>query len=170
MIMMKPFFVINFVFFQVSWLIAAFYSDYAALLIIALLVVHFWLSPTRRLDSQILLMGLVGIVVDQCLISANVFSVGQSIIPWWLVMLWLFLSLCLNHSLGWLRNLRAWQVALIGTVFGTLSYIAALNLGVLTTTLTTLEFVIIEMSIWFLLLPMMVKFAKVIQLNSKKRQ
>lgn len=161
--MMKLFFVINVVFFQASWLLAAFFQDYAALLILVLLIIHFLMSPTRRLDSKILLMGLLGIVVDQCLISVDVFAVGQSIIPSWLVMLWLYFSLCLNHSLGWLRNLRYWQVALLGSVLGTLSYVAALNLDVITTTLTQQQFVMIEILVWFVLLPIMVKFANVVQ-------
>lgn len=167
MLMMKSFLIINVVLFQTCWLVAAFYPDYAAIVITALLIMHFVITPTRRLDTKILLMGLLGAGIDQALISLNVINVNQPVIPLWLVTLWLFLSVCLNHSLGWLTKFKTWQVALIGSVFGTLSYVTALNLGAFTTSLPFYQFVIIEIVIWFVLLPTMVKFHRVI--NSPKQ-
>lgn len=165
--MMKPFLIINVVLFQTCWLVAAFYSDYAALVITVLLILHFVITPTRRLDSKILLMGLLGAGIDQALISLNVINVNQPFIPLWLVTLWLFLSVCLNHSLAWLVKLKTWQVAFLGSTFGTLSYIAALNLGAFTTSLPFYQFVIIEILVWFALLPIMVKFHQFINASNR---
>jgi len=167
MLSMKPFLIINVVLFQTCWLVAAFYPEYAALVITALLLLHFGITPTRRLDFKILLMGLLGCVIDQTLISFNVINVEQSTIPLWLVTLWLFLSVCLNHSLAWLARFRTWQVAILGSVFGTLSYVAALNIGAFTTPLPFYQFVIIEILVWFLLLPIMIKFKRVIHSPKK---
>jgi len=159
---MKPFLIINIGLFQTCWLVAAFYPNYAALVITTLLLLHFVITPTRRLDAKILLMGLLGCVVDQSLISLNIINVNQPFIPLWLVTLWLFLSVCLNHSLAWLSRFRTWQVAVLGSVFGTLSYVAALNLDAFTTSLDFYQFVIIEILVWFVLLPVMVTFKRVI--------
>lgn len=100
-----------------------------------------------------MLLAVIGIAVDQLLISTSVLSVGQSIIPVWLVLLWVVFCLSLNHSLRWLVVMNKGLVSLIGASFGSLSYIAAWRLGALSTPLTWQAFWLLEMAIWAVLMP-----------------
>lgn len=158
--MNKPFLLINFGLFQASWWAAALWNQYASALIACFIAIHFLLSPTRRSDAQLLLVAALGMSVDQCLAMLGVLEFEQAYIPLWLVLLWGSFALCLHHSCRWLNKLKLWQVALLGGIFGSLSYVAAINLGVFTTTLTTWQFVLIDGACWLVLLPAMVIWAK----------
>lgn len=160
--MMSRFLVINFILFQASWFMAAFYSQHAAIFILSVVILHFMITPTRGLDTRVLLVGVLGILADQLLIMFGVIDVGQPFIPLWLLMLWLMFSICLNHSLAWLQQLSLYWVAGIGAVFGTLSYVAALNFGAINTAVTKIEFVFIEVLVWLLLLPLMIFSVKAV--------
>ena len=101
---MKLFSVINFVIFQLCWFIAATYQESGALMLLVLLCIHFVLSPSKKVDLEILPIALVGIVVDQLLISLQILQLPQGdetplMIPFWLIFLWCSLTWCFNHSL-----------------------------------------------------------------------
>lgn len=151
---MRLFFLTNAISFQACWWIAALYTQQAALAMIVLLLIHFGLSPSKKLDSKIILLAVMGIAIDQLLISTLVLSVGQSIVPLWLALLWAKFCVSLNHSLRWLVTMNKWLVSLIGALFGSLSYIAAWRLGALSTPLTWQAFLLIEMALWALLMPL----------------
>lgn len=119
----------------------------------AALILHLALSPTKLDDLKLLPLALIGIVVDQLLISFGVIEVKQSMIPIWLVLLWIIVTWSLNHSLSWLSNIKLWQVAVLGAVLGATSYLAAIELGAISTPLTLTVFTMIEAIIWCGLLP-----------------
>lgn len=116
-------------------------------------MLHLALSPTKLDDLKLLPLALIGIVVDQLLISFGVIDVKQSMIPIWLVLLWIILTWSLNHSLSWLGNIKLWQVAVLGGVLGATSYLVAIELGAISTSLTLTVFTMIEAIIWCCLLP-----------------
>lgn len=159
---MKLFLVINFVVFQLCWFLAATYQDNSVLIILGLLCIHFFFSPTKSADIEVLPIALVGIVVDQLLISLHIIQLPESstsplIIPLWLMLLWCSFSWCFNHSLKWLIKLSSAKTAILGGVLGTLSYTIALQLNVFNTALPTLYFVLVLAVTWALLLPFFVR-------------
>ena len=128
-----------------------------------LLVIHFIFSPCKRNDTKLLLLALIGAFVDQALLMLNIIeftdSTGQylTIIPSWLVLLWISLVLCFNHSLAWLTQRPWWQLAIIGAISGPLSYYGGLTFGAFTTNVTTFEFIATYALIWLVLLPVLVE-------------
>lgn len=163
--------IINAALFQLCWWSAALFSQRAVLIMSATLILHLALSPTKLDDLKLLPLALIGIVVDQLLISFGVIDVKQSMIPIWLVLLWIILTWSLNHSLSWLSNIKLWQVAILGGVLGATSYLAAIELGAISTPLTLTVFTMIEAIIWCGLLPALcVLRQRLIDTHRKEKQ
>lgn len=151
---MRLFWIINAALFQLCWWSAALFTEYAVWIMSAVLVIHLMLSPRKRDDLKLLPIALVGIVCDQLLIAVDVISVNQSFIPVWLVLLWVILAWSFNHSLVWLRLLKPWQLSITGGILGSVSYLAAINLGAISTSLSLTNFMIIDAILWSFLLPL----------------
>jgi len=159
---MKLFSVINFITFQLCWFIAATYKQDGLLIIGALLTFHLLFSPKKIADFKVLSIALVGILVDQVLIILHVIQLPQSstewsFIPLWLIFLWCSFAWCFNHSLQWLLKLTLPKVAVVGGVFGALSYYAALRLEVFNTLLSPIYFVLVMLLVWSTILPFFVR-------------
>jgi hypothetical protein len=127
-----------------------------------LISIHFLLSSKKYDDLKVLPIALVGIVIDQLLIILHIIEIPQSttptlIIPVWLALLWCVFSWSFNHSLQWVCNLSLSKVSIIGAIFGTLSYYAALKIGVFTSSLSPPYFIGIMAIIWALLLPLFIR-------------
>ena len=159
---MKLFLLINFIVFQLCWFLAAIYQQSAVGVMLGLLCIHFAFSPTKLADIKVLPIALVGILVDQLLIHLHVIQLPVNtatplVIPLTLVLLWCVFSWCFNHSLNWLTNISLKKAAVLGGVFGSLSYTSALKLDVFSSTLPLLYFVLIFTVIWTLLLPLFIR-------------
>jgi hypothetical protein len=160
--MMRKFSLINFVAFQVSWFLCASYQKNAIPIVMILICIHFLLSPKKSDDLKVLPIALVGIVIDQLLIILHIIEIPQGttssvIIPVWLALLWCVFSWCFNHSLQWVCNLSLSKISIIGAIFGTLSYYAALKIGVFNSLLSPPYFICIMAIIWALLLPFFIR-------------
>ncbi|MDP4984793.1 DUF2878 domain-containing protein [Pseudoalteromonas tunicata] len=164
---MSRFSIINLVFFQAAWFLAAWYTDAAAAFLLLLLCCHFVLSPTKRIDLKVLYGAILGITTDQVLISTSVFGTDSSLIPIWLILLWGCFAVSLNHSLAWLQQLSLTKVAIIGAFAGPSSYFAALKLEALTTTLNQGHFLILLALVWAALLPALVSISKHSTMNEQ---
>jgi hypothetical protein len=89
------------------------------------------IHPTAHRAQEIKLTAValgLGIVVDSVL---QYFSIIQfygwvlwQLSPFWLWMLWVLFAMTLNSSLAWLQALPLWLSALVGGVFGPLTYLA----------------------------------------------
>jgi hypothetical protein len=153
---MKWFWITNFVLFQLSWFCAAFYTANATLLILALLAIHFVISPSRLSDAKLLVLMLVGVAVDSVHFELGTFSSGEHPFPVWLALLWCMFLVSLNHSLNWLVDKSLWLLAGFGAIGGTSSYIAGIKAGALQTD-WPFEWVIITLLFsWGLLFPLLV--------------
>lgn len=153
--MMSKFSLINFVIFQACWFTAALYQQSGTLTMLGLLIIHFLLSPTKYNDVKVLLLALLGCSVDQFLYVLGVleFTTYSAFIPTWLVLLWCCFVLSLNHSLHWLVKSPIVIQVILGGVFGSLSYFAALNFSALQTSLSSIYFVIVIAVTWAIVLP-----------------
>lgn len=159
---MRLFSLINFVIFQLSWFLSATFKESAVPLIIALLIIHFLCSSKKKADLAILPIALIGITIDQLLMILHIIEIPQSpnhalIIPVWLMLLWCIFAWSFNHSLQWVNNLSLTKLSILGSVFGTLSYYAALKLNVFNTLLPHIYFIVIMALIWGFLLPFLTR-------------
>ncbi len=153
---MKSFWIINLVLFQASWVAAAFYTDYASIIIALLIVLHCLLSPSRAADMKLLILMGPGIVVDILHMQLGTFSAGNALFPVWLVLLWCIFLMSLNHSLRWLTDKPLYWAAVFGGVGGTSSYIGGIKTGALTTTMP-LELAAVALACsWALLFPLLI--------------
>jgi hypothetical protein len=104
------------------------------LVVAALLVIHLQFTPSRRREARLIaLVGLLGFGVDTLQASAGFYSFADAgaaawLCPPWMVALWLIFATTLNRSMGWLSG-RPVLAAILGGVFGPLSYLAGARLG-----------------------------------------
>lgn len=166
--MMRRFWPINAVLFQLAWFAAALLTEYAAGIILSLLVLHFYLSPCRKTDSKLLLLAPIGWLTDILLIQYGVFYADQTQWPLWLALLWAMFAISLNHSLKWTMNIAPLWLVLIGAVAGTSSYLAAINFNALFSSLPTQLLIVYLATTWALLLPLMVILGQKLCLMSPK--
>mgnify|MGYP003346222894 CR=1 FL=1 len=99
-----------------------------------LLALH--LITSRQAWDEVRLMGVVvgaGIAVDVMLQAVGVLKFEGWRLGWlspfWLWMVWALFALTLNDSLAFLQKVPVRMNALLGAVFGTLSYVAGARLG-----------------------------------------
>jgi hypothetical protein len=155
--MMRQSWIINGALFQLAWFSAALLTQYAALLIGILLLLHFYLLDKNFMDAKLLVLAPIGWVLDSLLIHFEVFSTSSGWIPLWLILLWCMFILSLNHSLLWLSKLDTYWQVLIGAVAGSMSYTAAVKFGALQSDLPWLHQICYLAISWAILLPTLVK-------------
>jgi uncharacterized protein DUF2878 len=99
-----------------------------------LLFVHLSLSSSRSEETSLILVaGLLGFVGDTVQASVGLYAfTNTSAVPWlcppWMVALWMIFATTLNGSMRWLAG-RFGLGAVLGAVFGPLSYLAGARLG-----------------------------------------
>ena len=128
---MLPFSVVNIVVFQAAWFSAALLRDQALLIMLPLLAVHFYFSPSKRSDLHLLLYLLpLGLLAEVVLLGAGLVTYNSVLaLPIWMLLLWSLLIVSCNHSLKWLQSISSVWVALLGGISGVSSYVAASKLG-----------------------------------------
>lgn len=156
---------INAIGFQIGWFacIASvrYDQEIPAIFFCSLLVgLHFFFSKAPLLDFKLILIALVlGIVVDS---SLQYFSVIRfygwalgPLSPFWLWMVWVMFALTLNYSLAFLQNRHLLLPAVVGLVFGPISYIAGTKLGAASIDNDFISIAILGI-VWMLTLPALV--------------
>jgi len=131
--------IINVILFQVSWFAcvmgAANSLPYTGIIVTAgILAWH--LMQAKAPKTELWLMGsalALGASFDQALLSFNMVTYmhngwSSSIVPVWILGLWLGFSTILNVSLRWMRNQHLVAI-LFGFVGGPLAYLSAEKLG-----------------------------------------
>lgn len=123
---------LNALLFQLGWFACVLGGTAVAQVFLPLyLLVHFtWIASDRREWRFTALVVVLGTSLDAIAVSAGVFAFeGSSVLPFWLVALWVLFATLVPHGLSWLQG-RPWLAAATGAAGGTLSYVAGLRLGV----------------------------------------
>ncbi len=123
--------VFNFISFQSAWLIAVNFKHSGVLILVAILILHFIISHHRLRDAYAVgVITLVGCLVDASASYAGlfVFTNGE-LIPLWLMLLWANFAITFHYSMAWLARFHTIIQAILGGVFGCLSYYTAYKLG-----------------------------------------
>ena len=98
------------------------------------IAIHLWLAaePAREL-LLVLITGVIGVTWDSFMVSAGWLSYPSGVFisgvaPYWIVAMWMLFATTLNVSFRWLQQ-RLWLAAIMGAVFGPLSYYAGASAG-----------------------------------------
>ena len=160
--------IINFVLFQLSWLVcvlsgAAGNNLPAILVTVFFVIVHFRFFASHYADSRLIVAGLlVGLVLDSFYSAAGLMAYNAQswppVAPWWILCLWVNFMLTLNHSLGWLLE-RPLLAALLAAIGSPLSYYAGQKLGALTWQQPELLVIVAAIS-WAIAVPFLCLLAK----------
>jgi len=130
---------INFVAFQVAWFAcvvsaASAVPHYGLLVAAGVVLLHLMLAQRKQAEALLLLSAVsMGLVFDSLLASTGWvrYPSGQwlpGLAPYWILALWAVFATTLNVSMRWLHG-RLFLAALLGGVFGPLSYLGGARLG-----------------------------------------
>ena len=131
--------IINFIAFQVIWLIAVIGAANEKLLPTVLAVAAFccWqLSAKRRHQDDLPLLGfaiIAGLILDSAWQALGLIQYNlpiPMIAPIWIILLWITLALSINHSMIWLKK-SIWLAILFGAIGAPMSYYAGSKLDAL---------------------------------------
>ena len=134
--------VLNFVLFQITWFASVLgsakgYPWLGAIIVTLSLFWHLSQAKPKLIEAKWCLIALViGAVFDQMILSLGLIQYNNngwsaSMVPVWILALWLAFALTLNVSMRWLRG--KYLVALVfGAVGGPLAYMGAQKLGAVT--------------------------------------
>jgi len=136
--------------------------------------VHLWGSPRRAREARFLsLAALVGLAIESGKKASGLITYAADWpgLPWlaplWIVFMWPLFASTLHASLGWLRR-SYWLAAVMGAIFGPLSYLAGDGLGAITLTPPVSVSVSALALIWGSVVPALVWLAKTIPAGGKR--
>lgn len=130
----------------------------------ALAGVHLYTSPAPGQECKLALLAmLLGIGVDSLLQHLSVIrfdgvSLGP-LSPFWLWALWGIFALTLNSALAFLKRQSLILSAILGLVFGPLTYFAGAQLGAATMDAQAIHLLALALA-WLLALPLLVVAAR----------
>ncbi|MDT3293790.1 DUF2878 family protein [Shewanella sp. SP2S2-6] len=150
--------------FQAVWWSSVLWLNLSLLLTIPLLLLHFILLSSsgkgqyRQVDLRLMLkVAALGIGIDTVLSVLGLFEFPA--LPWWLGCLWLHFGLSLNHSLAFMRPLPLILQALLGGIFGTLSYVAGAQFNAVILPCGNVISAVVLFFVWLVLLPFLIQLA-----------
>ncbi|MDP3092722.1 MAG: DUF2878 domain-containing protein [Nitrospira sp.] len=125
-----------------------------------ILSLHVRMAADRLATMKVIgLVGGVGYLADSALGLAGVLEFhgddvgGRLLAPLWLLGLWLVFATTLGSSWSWLSS-RPRLAAVLGAVFGPVSYYAGVTLGALDLGASHLRSLFVVAIVWSLLLPL----------------
>jgi hypothetical protein len=146
---------VNFSIYQANWIICIKWGNTLSWVALLLLAVHFYISPCRKSDIQLIaLVTVLGILLDGILkaIGFFCFRADNFPIPFWLIIIWMTLATLPNHSLAWLKD-KTYIAGLLGMVGGPLAYWAGTRLGVASFNWQLLPSLLVLGILWGLIWP-----------------
>ena len=145
---------INIIWFQAIWFVAVWFQNQALWLLLSSIVLHLYLSPSRRQDAGlILLIAPIGMVADLLVQATGLIVFVDGPIPLWLLLLWCHFAVTVNHGFAWLGRFNLWMVAVMGGFAGASSYFGGAKLGAAALQ-DPLLVVMIHAAVWALVLPL----------------
>ncbi|MCL1043953.1 DUF2878 domain-containing protein [Shewanella electrodiphila] len=156
--------IINALAFQVIWWAGVLAANQLIIIPIILIIWHFVASQQKSFDFKVLMVcASVGILLDTVLVGIGLFEF--QVFPLWLGLLWGYFALSLNYSLALFNHFPISIQALLGGIFGSLSYIGGANLNAVDLPYGTVTSGLALMLIWSLMFPLFLWLSKVIGLK-----
>ncbi|MGX9462304.1 DUF2878 domain-containing protein [Shewanella sp. A14] len=155
----KLFTILNALSFQLVWWSGVLAGNQLVLQSIVLIIGHFLLSQNQIQDFNLMCFcGVIGMSVDTFLTWIGVFSFTDT--PYWLALLWLLFALSLRYSLAFFQHVAVVWQALLGGIFGALSYIAGADFGAVVLPLGLWASGVILAVIWSVLFPVLLYISR----------
>ena len=160
---------LNVVAFKVAWVSTIFGGAnglplLGPLAVAVAIAIHLWFAPMPRRELMlILLTGAIGMAWDSMLVTAGwlVYPTGTivaGLAPYWILGMWMLFATTLNVAFRWLRS-RLVLAAVMGAVFGPLSYFAGSSAGAVTLAEPVPALVSLGVA-WALLMPGLIVLAR----------
>ena len=150
---------LNLLMFQAVWWLSILYQNSVLVISLGLLLIHFALSSNRQADLLCMLKVVAcGLVIDSTLTLMNVFQFQTT--PYWLALIWCHFALSLRYSLAFAQKLPFYLNAILGGVFGCMSYLAGERFDAVQLPMDYLGSAMILLSIWFVIFPIFVNVSK----------
>lgn len=156
---------INLIGFQLAWWLSVLYGNQVLPIVAALIAVHLLLHSSPKIELVVLVScTLLGMVVDTSLTHTGVFvfTQGHAWPPLWLALLWLSFSATLRQGLHWFKG-RYLLSALVGSLAGAASYLAAGRLGAVSFGIAEIEAALLLALIWMMLFPALMKLVSAME-------
>lgn len=167
----RYFFIINIVTFKSVWAVGVLGQGSITALALLPLGLHFALSPSRKMDLQVMAMiASLGIAIDLLLTLLGVFVFAGVFFPLWLVSIWLAFALVFNHSCVWLHKLPWYAQALLGAMGGTASYYFGYTLGAVDFGYANETSLAIVAGVWGMAFPLFCLIAKTVASHSGSQE
>ncbi len=155
--------------FQLAWWAciagAAYGYEWAAIGFCAVLAaLHFSQVSKPRAELQLVTSTwLMGMAMDTILQLVGVIEFKGAALgplsPYWLWVLWAMFAMTLNVSMAFLQHQPGWVCALLGAIFGPISYYGGAQVGAATGADTPAQWLLIGLE-WMLLMPLLIKLAR----------
>ncbi|WP_417227243.1 DUF2878 domain-containing protein [Amphritea sp.] len=147
---------VNLLGFQLAWWCAILYTTDSVPVLIVLLTLHllFHSQPLREF-YVLLLCGLIGFAVDMLLTTLGIFRFESPGLPLWLLFLWFCFAATLRQSLAFFASNLS-LASLCGGLFGSLTYLAAVNFEAVALGWPLLLSGLLLMLIWMALFPLLI--------------
>tara|TARA_B110000014_G_C20026765_1_gene533013 strand:+ start:593 stop:1114 length:522 start_codon:yes stop_codon:yes gene_type:complete len=155
----------NMVCFQIGWWICSigakneqFYLG--PIFMLFFIALHIMCISENKWEIILIICGSIfGIVVDTSLIYFNIINYQDTfsnftLAPLWIIAMWAGFCTTINHSLGWLKG-HFILAFLLGAIFGPLSYIAGLQMGIIFFLTVPLHTCLILAIIWGISIPLL---------------
>jgi hypothetical protein len=160
---------VNFVVFQAGWfscvLGAANGMPWLGLIAVAVAVtLHLKMAANTQGEIQLIILAVTaGLIFDSLLMNSGWLLYPNGVLipgiaPYWILAMWGLFATTLNVSMSWIKANIA-VAALMGAIFGPLSYIAGQRLGGLQFIDTTASIVALAV-IWMIAMPLLVVAAR----------
>ena len=160
---------LNAVVFKIAWLSTIFGGAnglplLGPLAVMAAVGIHLWRAPepTREL-TLVIMTGAIGFSCDSGMGAAGWLSYSSGtfvagLAPYWILAMWMLFATTLNVTFRWLHN-RTGLAAMMGAVFGPLSYFAGSAAGAVNIIEPAIVFTVLSVS-WAILLPGLLQLAR----------
>jgi hypothetical protein len=130
---------VNAVVFKFAWLSTVFggANELPYLGVLAVLIavaIHLRLAPEPSRELTLIVMtGVIGVAWDSVMVAAGWLAYPSGTLvaglaPYWILAMWMLFATTLNVTFRWLHN-RLWMAALLGAVFGPVSYLGGSAVG-----------------------------------------
>ena len=155
----------NLVFFNLLWLTCVLGRNELLWLSAPAILVYagFLLATGTLRASSLIAPALVGLTIDLALVSGGILDFNpHTLLPAWMILLWLLFATTLNLSLGWLRR-YFWITALAGGFAFPLNYRIGAELGAVSFSAPTPLVLALLASVWMVGLPLLVRLSSTVE-------
>ena len=147
------------------------YNYLGPILTFLFIVIHLKLISKPKEEIKLILScGLLGLIIESFHFQTNFLSYQGYIFPniffppIWIICMWVGFAGTLNYSMFWMKN-RWLMMVVSGAIFGPISYVAGLKLGVINFNFSY-EFSIFVLSlVWGASIPIMYFLNKIMRLE-----